>query len=64
MSTRKGASIHPFFNSEEALLALLPSISTDVTVNHCAWVTIEGRTIDCYLITGCDGGDGMFFSKF
>ena len=43
---------------QEALLALLPSINTDVTVNHCAWVTPEGRTIkknDCYLITGCDG---------
>ena len=42
---------------QDALISLLPSISSDVSISHCLWVKFEGRTIksDCYIITGSDG---------
>ena len=37
--------------------ALLPSINNGVSISHCLWVKLEGRTIksNCYIITGSDG---------
>ena len=43
---------------QDALLSLIPSISSDTTISHCTWVIFEGKTIkknNCYVITGCDG---------
>ena len=43
---------------QNALYSLLPFIGSDVTINHCAWVKVDGKMIkskSCYIISGCDG---------
>ena len=40
------------------ILRGVPFIGSDVTINHCAWVKVDGKMIkskSCYIISGCDG---------